>query len=295
VAEALAMTALVEARAAADLELEALTWLQWLRVVTLDPRRHDEARRWVSVVRSTIARVGDPVAHASVLEGIEGALAAGAGDYDEAASRLEQALALAMQAHGPESPQVATMSSRLATVLTHGSQEDRALSTCAVAFDRLERAFGARHPELMPTARACGALERRTGHHERARELYGRAHAIAVETYGPMHEEVARALEGLAALRLDAGEPAEAETLQRNALEIAQHTVREEDALTAAIRRALAGSLREQGQLEEAREHATRAVESLRLALGEDHPEVLLANEELARIDEASQSDPERP
>jgi tetratricopeptide (TPR) repeat protein/predicted Ser/Thr protein kinase len=287
VAESLAMTTLVEARAASDLDLEALAWLQWLRVVSEDPRRHGEARRWVPVVRSAIARVGEPVGHASVLEGLEGSLAAAAGDYDTAATRLEQALALAMEAHGPESPQVATMSSRLAVVLSQAERTDRAVKMCSIAFDRLEGAFGARHPELMAPARACGALHRALGDHGHARELYGRAHAIAVETYGPRHEEVARAIEGQAGLQLDAGAPAEAETMLRNALEIAQRTLGEEDALTATIRCALARSLRAQGRLEEAREHASRAVALLESVLGDDHPDVAIAREELALVNAA--------
>jgi serine/threonine protein kinase len=74
IAESLALTALVEARGAADLELEALVWLQWLRVVGHDPRRRDEARRWVPVARAAIARVGDPVGHTSALDALERSL-----------------------------------------------------------------------------------------------------------------------------------------------------------------------------------------------------------------------------
>jgi tetratricopeptide (TPR) repeat protein/predicted Ser/Thr protein kinase len=240
VAESLALTTLVEARSAADLELEALVWLQWLRAASHDPRRHDEVRRWVPVARSAIARVGDPVGHASALEAIEGSLAASAGHYEEAAERLGRALELAMEAHGPDSPQVAITSSRLAVVLTHGHRTDRALSMCASAFDRLEAAFGAQHPELMQPARACGALERKLGHRDRAKELYERAHAIAVETYGPGHEEVARALEGLAALHLDAHELAEADAVLRDALSIARDALGEHDALTETLREQLA-------------------------------------------------------
>jgi tetratricopeptide (TPR) repeat protein len=178
---------------------------------------------------------------------------------------------------------VATTSSRLAIVLTHGRQTERALQMCEAAFERIEHAFGAQHPELMASARACGALERRLGHRERARDLYERAHSIAVETYGPRHEEVARALDGLAALRLDAGAPAEAERLLRDALAITQT---KHDALTGIVLRSLARSLREQGRVEEAREEITRAIAVLRSSVGDDDPDLALALAELRALDE---------
>jgi tetratricopeptide (TPR) repeat protein len=92
----------------------------------------------------------------------------------------------------------------------------------------------------MHPARACGELERKLGHRDRAKELYERAHAIAVDTYGPRHEEVARALDGLAALHLDADELAEADALLRDALSIARDALGERDAFTETLREQLA-------------------------------------------------------
>jgi hypothetical protein len=76
VAESLALTALVETRSANDLELEALVWLHWMRVVSHDPQRHDEVRRWIPMARASIARVSDPVGHALALEAIERSIGA---------------------------------------------------------------------------------------------------------------------------------------------------------------------------------------------------------------------------
>jgi hypothetical protein len=283
-AEELGLQVLVDARQAADLELEAIAWIHLLRVVSRDPRRHDEARRWMKVAQAAIDRAGDSKAHAGALAQLEGGLAAAEGHLDRAAARFEYAVDLAIEASGPDSPQAATATSKLAVILTQGPMQQRARETCALALERLGRAFGDRHPEILEPARACAELERRMGNNGKAKQLYARAYATATDTYGRRHEEVARALVGLASLHLDERELAEAEALQRDALSIAEQAVGEADALVGEIRAALAATLREQGQAAEALEQAEQAVAILHAALGEDHPRFADALAGLGRI-----------
>ena len=87
IAESLALAALVEARNAADLELEALVWLHWLRVASHDPRRHDEVRRWVPAARASIGRVREAIDHARALEAIEATLDATRSEVEGAEPR----------------------------------------------------------------------------------------------------------------------------------------------------------------------------------------------------------------
>jgi WD40 repeat protein len=104
---------------------------------------------------------------------------------------------------------------------------------------------------------------------------------------GPDAPESLRALDELAALYLDRGEPDDAEPLFRQSLQRKLRLFEADHPATMAARKNLARVLDKQNKLAEATVVSRQCLEAYRRAQGPEHPDVLVAMDELADVLEA--------
>src|SRR6266851_1727982 len=107
---------------------------------------------------------------------------------------------------------------------------------------------------------------------------------VAEATFGPAHDNVAIALNNLAALYKAQGKYAEAEPLYKRALAIWEKTLGSEHPLMATGLNNLAGLYREQGRYGEAEPLYRRSLAILLKAQGPEHPDVAKSLNNLALL-----------
>src|SRR5713101_8062714 len=107
---------------------------------------------------------------------------------------------------------------------------------------------------------------------------------VAEATFGPAHDNVAIALNNLAALYKAQGKYAKAEPLYKRVLAIEEKTLGSEHPLVATALNSLAGLYREQGRYGEAEPLYKRSLTILLKAHGSEHPEVAISLNNLALL-----------
>jgi eukaryotic-like serine/threonine-protein kinase len=219
------------------------------------------------------------------------------GVYHKAQELLEQALAAAHQAFGPEHPQVAQTLHDLGVAFA-----DR--GTYRSAAHNLERALAMRRtllgptdPEVAVTLAELGRVYQDEGQNSRAEPLHREALTIRRTVLGEEHRETAVSLSDLASvLRLN-GDLAGAETLLVRCLELNRKTRGEEHPNTATTLHDLALIAMTRGEHQGAETVLRRVLAMQRASLGPTHPVVATTLNNLAhvlatigRVDEAGQA-----
>ena len=105
--------------------------------------------------------------------------------HPEAVAKLEEVLAIRRKAFGDDSMPVARTMFNLGQVYTTIKDLDRAEKTLPDAVVRLERALGAKHPDMITAYRGLGTLREAQGRWPEGMALFQRSLALSVETSGP--------------------------------------------------------------------------------------------------------------
>jgi tetratricopeptide (TPR) repeat protein len=129
----------------------------------------------------------------------------------DAITKLEEVLAIRRKALGEDSMPVARTMFNLGQVYTSTKQLDKADRTLPEAVARLERALGAKHPDLVIALRGVSTLREAQGRWPEAVTLTRRSLALALETNGPDHADTAASYHRLGRLLRDEKQYAEAE------------------------------------------------------------------------------------
>jgi non-specific serine/threonine protein kinase/serine/threonine-protein kinase len=129
----------------------------------------------------------------------------------EAIAKLEEVLAVRRRAFGDDSLAVARTMFNLGQVYVNIKDLDKAEQTVPEGFARLERALGAKHPDLIVALRGLSALRQAQGRPAEALALMRRSLALALETVGPEHATTATAHYRLGRLLSGGKQYAEAE------------------------------------------------------------------------------------
>jgi len=220
------------------------------------------------------AEVAQSLRHLALLSQVE--------HRPEAEALQRQALAAEEAAHGPESPDVASILSSLGGLYAGRGEIDQAEPLLQRALAIREKTLGAGNPAVAETLNNLAILRGIQGKYAEAEPLFRRGLAIREAALPPDHPDIAANLEALAVLDLRQKRYAEAEPLQRRAVAIQEKTLGLNHPKLGYSLSNLAWICAKLGQKEEAEALFRRALAVREKALGPNHPEVAKSLSDLA-------------
>jgi len=196
------------------------------------------------------------------------------GEFGEAKTAVERALAIYEATYGPDHADVAAMLSNLGLILKDlGELENaRKLMERALAID--EATYGPDHPDVAILLSNFGPILQDLGQLESARELMERALAIDEATYGLDHPHVAITLSNLGLILQDLRQLENARKLMEHALTIDEATYGPDHPKVAITLSNLGLILQDLGEFESARKLMERSLAIDEATYGPDHPYV---------------------
>ena len=206
------------------------------------------------------------------------------GMYDDAAARVQRALELERQQHGPKHASVAARLHDLGGIEVDRSRLDEAERLHREALALRRELFGHDHTEVARSTAALAAVLNAKGEYDEAERLQREALAIDRALLGPDHEEIANDLDGLGTILHDRGDYESAVVVGRENLAMRRRVSGEDHLETATAMNNLAGYLRRVGDLRTA-DSLYRAVLDFDLRrLGPDHPNTATVTNNLAGL-----------
>lgn len=173
-------------------------------------RRFQALDRFVSRARATVARLGGDARLESWIDTAVADSYENRGRYAEALVLDRRALALKIQALGPDHWDVALSRGNVAVQLHRLGRDAEALVENQKAIDSLQRAFGSAHLDLALHLSSRGEIHLALGQPAAAATDFTRALAIWQDELPPGHLYLSYALTGLGRARLATGAPASA-------------------------------------------------------------------------------------
>ncbi len=205
------------------------------------------------------------------------------GEADEAETYLRRALELRESKLGEMHPRVASVAQNLANVLaSRPSSVAEALGLIDRALEIREATFGAAHKEVADLWVAKARLHNSRGEPETALAEYLRA--VGVYRKAGDERRLARTLNNVASIHLEAGTFAEAEATALKARSLFRGTSRADREGAARSELLLCASHRSQARYEEAEQACDLAVEGFREVYGETDARLADALLEQARV-----------
>jgi CHAT domain-containing protein/tetratricopeptide (TPR) repeat protein len=196
-----------------------------------------------------------------------------AGDFQLAAARYREALALIERSPDPATSDVGEILDRLARTLTEAGRYDEALELANRAVALREQSPDRTGVGIARTLQVRGRLVQLKAEYARALPDFQRAVALH-EAVHSQHPETAAALTFLGAALFDMGDLLQARDVLTRAVSMAEATLRREHPDIAWSARKLAAALMSLGDLAGARSMGERALMIDERAFGFDHPRV---------------------
>jgi tetratricopeptide (TPR) repeat protein len=162
-----------------------------------------------------------------------------AGRYEAALPYFQEALDLARNRYGKDSPAVAVELNNLAEVYRLMGRMGEAEKLYKQAIE-LDEGQGGESTGLATSLNNLALVYRAQKKYGEAEKLYERSLRLLEKSLGPSHPDVARALNNLAVLYRMKGEPERAQPLQARALAIAEDALGQDHPTTQVLRRNLA-------------------------------------------------------
>jgi len=206
-----------------------------------------------------------------------------AGNYAQAETTLQQALAMQRRLLGNEHLSVAITLSHLASVFRDLGKLPQAETASREALAITRKVAGNEHPEVITALNNLGNVLHAQNKLTEAETVHRDALALCRKLLGNDHPDVAIHLHNLASVLEDQEDnlPA-AEAMHREALELQRKLLGNEHPQVAYSLGGLAGVLWSMGRLDEAITDLTEALLILRKCFGEEHPVVATALDQLA-------------
>jgi CHAT domain-containing protein/Tfp pilus assembly protein PilF len=206
------------------------------------------------------------------------------GNYSEAMTRAEHALALRQAALGDTHPEVASCLNLLGDIERRRGVLSRAEPLLQRALEIREAALGKHHPDVAKTLNNLANLYYDLGLYSRAEPLFQRSLLIREAALGKHHPDVAKTLNNLANLYSVQGLYGQAEPLYQRALAIREAALGKAHPLVASSLNNLAILYGEQGLYSRAEPLYQRALAIQEAAMGKVHPEVASSLNNLATL-----------
>ena len=222
------------------------------------------------------AEVAQSLRHLALLSQIE--------HRPDAEALQQEALAAEEAAHGPASPDLASILNSLGGLYAGRGELDRAEPLLQRALAIREKALGPGNPAVAETLNNLAILRANRGNYAEAGTLFRRGLAIRQAALPPDHPDIAANLEALAVLALRQNQDAEAEPLQRRAVAIQEKTLGPDHPKLGYSLSNLAWICAGLGKRQEAEALFRRSLAVREKALGPNHPEVAKSLSDLANF-----------
>lgn len=213
------------------------------------------------------------------------------GQYAQALTQLQRALAIREKALGPDHPDVATSLNNLASLHKAQGQYAEALPLYRRSLTIWEKALGPDHPDVATSLNNLAALYQAQGQYAEALLLCQRSLAILEKALGDGDPRVAGSLSNLAMVYKIQGRYAQALPLYQRALAILEKARGPDHPDVATVLNNLAALYQAQGQYAQALPRFQQALAIREKAFGPDHPDVAVSLNALAALYEAQGQD----
>jgi tetratricopeptide (TPR) repeat protein len=194
------------------------------------------------------------------------------GEYADARSLFERALALQRATLGDDDLATAETLTELAVVLAQQGDPASAQPMLEHTLAIRQRVLGPDHPDTAEAINNLGFVRRMQGDNEAARRLYEQALVIRERTLGPEHPKTATSLSNLGVLESAQRDYAAACSYHERALDIYERAVGPDDLQTGRALNNLASALMDLGNQEAALPLLTRSLAIHERVLGPKHP-----------------------
>jgi tetratricopeptide (TPR) repeat protein len=196
------------------------------------------------------------------------------GQFTQARLALERALALTVQAHGPENPRRSAIENNLGRVLNRLGEHERAKEHFASAIAVDQAAYGESHPHVAELANNYGISLQIAGDVEDAMRQFEWALSVVETHFGPEHPKVATVVNNLGYSLAGLGDLDRAMSHFARALTTAEASYGPNHPACANIRTNLGIVMRLHGSTDVARREFERALAIAESTLGPQHPDV---------------------
>jgi Tfp pilus assembly protein PilF len=196
------------------------------------------------------------------------------GQFAQARIAFERALALTVEAHGPDNPRRSAIENNLGRVLNRMGEHHRAKEhfVSAIAVD--QAAYGESHPHVAELANNYGISLQVAGDVEDAMRQFEWALSVVETHFGPEHPKVASVVNNLGYSLAGLGDLDRAMNHFARALATAEASYGPNHPACANIRTNLGIVMRLHGSADVARREFERALSIAESALGPQHPDV---------------------
>jgi tetratricopeptide (TPR) repeat protein len=205
-------------------------------------------------------------------------------EHGEAEAVFKRALAIDVEALGPDHPDVARDLNNLAGIYEDQLKYEEAEPMYERALTIDEKALGPDDPRVARDLNNLALLYYRQRKYDKAEVLYKRALIINEKSLGPNHLEVATNFNNLALLYLSTRQYFEAELVSRRALDIDENILGPDHPIVARVLDTLAAVYERQGEYSKAEPLYKRALAIREKASGPDYPNVATALDHLAGV-----------
>lgn len=274
-AGALCERALQAAPEGSDLAIDALAALGGIRF------RAGKLEEAESTLRHAldfqIAQHGELHTRSAALRHDLGVVLLQKGQLAPAALLFAQALSTRQSLLGTEHPDVADSEFNLGIALRRQGQTSEAVERISHAVELQKKLLGMKHPAVASGLNSHALLATEQGRIDEAIGHFEEALAVARAALGPTHPTVATTLNNLAGTQRSAGRYDEAEASSRAGIEAATASLGPDHYLVSVLRLGLGLTQMERGDSATALAALRQAHAELAKALGENHPDALLA------------------
>lgn len=248
------------------------TTLNNLGLVSMQLGRFTEAESYLQRAIAIQEKAADPGFLARGYNNL-GELYRNQGRYNEAVAYYQQAIDQAIQASGPDSPDVGLASSNLGLAEQQRGNFEAAETLFLRAVEIYRAAFGETHPNLALALLNLGGAYQAQSRYDDVENLYQQALAIQTSAYGEQHPEILHTLGSFGGLYQLQGLYDQAERYYQDALTLANQIYGPESIPMAGLLNRLGELYRLAGRYQAAETTGLKALDAQRKLLGENHPE----------------------
>jgi tetratricopeptide (TPR) repeat protein/tRNA A-37 threonylcarbamoyl transferase component Bud32 len=234
--------------------------------------RDKEAAAWAALARGVLARTGTTPRDEARLLVLEANVDIAAARNAEAATRLERALGLLTELHGPNSPRLGNALNSLGSAYLRSGRYAEAETLLVRATALAEAAGGPSHPDVVTPLNNLALSHERQGRYADAIAALRRARAILSENSGPDHPNVGLIQQNIAGMLRLSGDLVSARSEAEGALKIVEAKLGPEHPIVAGVLVVRGEVLHDSGELAAARADFQRADDLRRTLLGAEHP-----------------------
>lgn len=256
-----------------------------IRVVGARQSKFEDSARWERLADASVKRLGGDPALAAFVQAQTAMVRVEAGQAQEGAQMLAEAVARSAQALGEAHPETTAVRSHYGIALWAADRHEESLAAHRVVLVAREHRYGPEHLEVASTLNNIGLVLWGQGKNAEALPYYQRALRIREARLPADHTDLANTLSNVGSVLKGLRRFGESEVAHRRALAIRERRLGSAHPDVAISLNNLGSTLHQAGRLDEAVEAHARALRIREQALPPDHPYTGMSLRHLATVE----------